>query len=93
MLTDARGNLNQRGQLFERIVTERNDLPHDRARYSTDPSIRGTATEGRHLVAHRLSGNPARVGQLLNNGTIKVSKAGDAYYRENRSEYVVHLPV
>ena len=92
-LTDARGNLNQRGQLFERILTERNDLPHDRARYSTDPFIRGTVTEGRHLVAHRLSGKPVRVAQVLNNGTIKVSKAGDSYYRENRSEYVVHLPI
>ena len=83
-LTDARGNLNNRGQIFERIITERNDLPHDRARYSTDPFIRGTVAEGRHLVAHRLSGKPVRVAQLLNNGTIKVSKAGNSYYQENR---------
>ena len=92
-LTDARGNLNQRGQLFETLVNEREDLPHNRSQYSTDPFLRGTQTEGRHLVAHRLSGQSIRVAQLLQNGTIKVLKAGDAYYRGSRSEYVIHLPV
>ena len=79
-LTDARGNLNQRGQLFESIVNERDDLPHNRSQYNTDPFMRGTQTEGRHLVAHRLSGQSIRVAQLLQNGTIKVLKAGNAYY-------------
>jgi len=92
-LTDARGNLNQRGQLFESIVNERDDLPHNRSQYSTDPFMRGTRTDGRFLVADRLSGNSIRVAQLLQNGTIKVLKAGNAYYQDNRSEYVIHLPV
>ena len=59
-LTDARGNLNQRGQLFESIVDEREDLPHNVSQYSTDPFMRGTRTEGRYLVADRLSGNSIR---------------------------------
>ena len=92
-LTDARGNLNPRGQLFESIVNERDDLPHNRSQYSTDPFMRGTRTDGRFLVADRLSGNSIRVAQLLQNGTIKVLQAGNAYYQNNRSEYMVHLPV
>ena len=92
-LTDARGNLNPRGQLFESIINERDDLPHNQSQYSTDPFMRGTHTDGRYLVANRLSGNSIRVAQLLQNGTIKVLKAGNAYYQDNRSEYVIHLPV
>ena len=92
-LTDGRGNVNQRGQLFESIVNERDNLPQTRSQYNTDPFIRGTRTDGRFLVADRLSGNSIRVAQLLQNGTIKVLKAGNAYYQDNRSEYVIHLPV
>ena len=91
-LTDARGNLNQQGQIFESIVNEREDLPNNRSRYSTDPFMRGTRTDGRYLVADRLSGNSIRVAQLLQNVTITLLKAGHAYYQDNRSEYVIHLP-
>ena len=66
-LTDARGNLNQRGQLFESIINERDDLPHNKSQCSTDPFMRGTHTDGRYLVANRLSGQSIRVAQLLQN--------------------------
>ena len=92
-LTDARGNLNPRGQLFETLVNERENLPQHRVQYSTDPFRRGTRTEGRYLVANRLSGQPVRVAQLLHSGNIKVLRTGEAYYRDNRSEYIIHLPV
>ena len=92
-LTNARGDLNPRGQLYETLVNERAILPQHRSQYSTDPFRRGTHTEGRYLVANRLSGQSVRVAQLLQNGRITVLRPGEAYYRDNRSEYIIHLPV
>ena len=46
VLTNAQGNLNARGQLFETLVNERAILPKPRSMYTTDPFKRGTWTEG-----------------------------------------------
>ena len=45
-LTNARGGLNQRGQLFENLVNEREISPNPRSEYNTDPYRRGTRREG-----------------------------------------------
>ena len=92
-LTNAQGGLNQRGQLFENLVNERDYLPKPRSDYNTDPYRRGTRREGRYEVAQRRSGQPVRVGQYLKNGSFEILKQGLGYYRDNKSEYVLHIPV
>ena len=92
-LTNAQGELNTRGQLFELILNERENLPRPRSLYTTDPFRRGTRRDGRYQVADRRSGLTVRVGQYLKDGSYKVLKQGESYYRDNRSEYVIHIPV
>ena len=91
-LTNAQGGLNQRSQLFEALVNEREMLPNPRSDYNTDPYRRGTRREGRFEVAQRRSGQSVRVGKYLKNGTFDVLKQGGSYYRDNKSEYVIHIP-
>ena len=92
-LTNAKGDLNPKGRLFESIVNEREILPRDREQYTTDPFRRGTRVEGPYIVADRRSGQSVRVARILKNGQTKVLQQGEAYYKDNRSEFVVHLPV
>ena len=92
-LTTANGDVNPKGRLFESIVNERANLPHSREQYSTDPFRRGTRVEGPYIVADRRSGQSVRVARILKNGQTKVLQQGEAYYKDNRSECVVHLPV
>ena len=92
-LTNAQGGLNQRGQLLENLVNERDYLPNPRSDYNTDPYRRGTRREGRYEVAQRRSGQSVRVGKYLKNGSFDVLKQGESYYRDNKSEYVIHIPV
>ena len=92
-LTNACGNLNPRGQLFETLVNERANLPQPRSMYTTDPFVRGTRNDGRYVVADRRSGQPVRVAQFLKQGGMEVLQQGEAYFRDNRSEYVIHVPV
>ena len=64
-LTNAKGELTNRGKLFEAIVNERATVPRDRSLYTTDPFRRGRRVEGPYIVAESLSGRPLRVAQIL----------------------------
>ena len=76
--------------MFEKIVGERN---LDRSRYTLDPFIRGTTVDGKFFVATRASGVQIPVAKTLSNGTIKATAQGENYFRDNRNEFTVHLPV
>ena len=89
-LTNARSDLNARGSMLERIVSERGLDP---STYSTDPFLRGTQVRGSYNVAHRLSGKSVRVSRMTPDGTLEVMRQGEGYYKHNRNEFIVHLPV
>ena len=75
-LTNARSDLNARGSMLGRIVSERELDP---STYATDPFLRGTQVRGSYNVAHRLSSKSVRVSRMTPDGTLEVMRQGEGY--------------
>ena len=70
-LTNTRAEPNARGEMFEKIVGERN---LDRTRYTLDPFIRGTTVDGKYLVATRASGAQIPVAKHFQTAQLKLPR-------------------
>ena len=61
---------------------------------SLDPWVRGTRVEGNKVFASRQSGREVQVARLRpGTGKKEILKQGEDYHRQNRSEFIIHVPV
>ena len=81
-LSNARGELNQHGQAYEEITG--NQLHGFQM---------GLQIEGNKAYAIRKNGQRVLVRKTLADGTYRLTKAGEDYFRHRRTEYIVEVPI